>query len=346
MSRRVQTLSTAAVLCALLFVLALSLPVSYVALGPGPADNVLGTDPNSPGTAIISVPPDKAFPTTGRLLLTTVSVSNTLTLGGALVRWLASSDAVVPRTIPYPPQRSVRETEKQDRQDMVDSQDSSTVAALTLLGVPRVIRVAGFSPGGKADGPLRVKDEVMSVDGTPVPTIEGLVAAVSALPAGSVARLEIRRAGKDIPVEVPTTSTPDGQGTRTMLGAVFQIGFTVDVAVSLQGVGGPSAGLMYSLGIIDKLTPGPLTGGRVIAGTGSIDATGSVGLIGGIQQKLLAARREGATVFLVPGGNCDEAVKAHVGGLQLVRVPADKGLAAAYDDLQRLQRGDTALPAC
>lgn len=336
-------------LTGLLALAALFLPVPYVALGPGEADDVLGADPRVSSEQIISITPTAdhpTFPTTGRLLLTTVSESSTLTMGVALVRWLSGSDAVVPERVVRPPQRSQQQQQQVDRQDMVNSQDDATVAALRLLKVPSVVRIAGFGAGSKADGPLRTGDQLVSVGGTPVPTLESLRSAVGALPVGQPAVIVVRRGGREVTTSVVTSSVSEGGAMRTVIGANVALDFAVQVRITLSRVGGPSAGLMYSLGIVDKLTPGQLTGGRTIAGTGTIDPGGSVGIIGGIQQKLRGARQRGATVFLVPAGNCGEARSAGVSGLQLVRVPADGGLAAAYDDLQRLARGDTALPPC
>jgi len=345
-NRRVRTLSVAGVLALVLFLVALFLPVPYVALGPGEADDVLGQDPRVPAEQVIAVSGAPTYPTSGRLLLTTVSVGTGLSLGEALLRWGQAAYAVVPRTVVYPPQRSQSDTEKRDRADMVASQDSSTVAALSLLGIPRVVRVAGFSAGSRAQGPLKTDDELLTVGGTPVPSLEALRAAVTALPAGEPVTLGVRRDGKPLTVQVTTGSVQEASGQRTVLGASVQLAFTVDVRINLSLVGGPSAGLMYALGILDKLTPGSLTGGKVIAGTGTIDADGTVGIIGGIQQKLRGARQRGATAFLVPAGNCAEAVGAGVDGLQLVQVPAKGGLTAARDDVTQLAAGDTRVPAC
>jgi len=116
------------------------------------------------------------------------------------------------------------------------------------------------------------------------------------------------------------------------------------VKIGLKDVGGPSAGLMFALGIVDLLTPGDLTAGASVAGTGTIDPAGAVGPIGGIQQKLRGARDSGATVFLVPAANCDEARGAPPKGLRLVKVDT---LSGALDDLADLKAGRTsAVPAC
>jgi PDZ domain-containing protein len=105
------------------------------------------------------------------------------------------------------------------------------------------------------------------------------------------------------------------------------------VTIALEDVGGPSAGLMFALGIYDRLTPGDLTGGKVIAGTGSIDDEGAVGAIGGIQQKLVAAKAYGADVFLTPAGNWDEANRAKPDGLRLIRVATLQEALAAVREI-------------
>jgi PDZ domain-containing protein len=112
----------------------------------------------------------------------------------------------------------------------------------------------------------------------------------------------------------------------------------VHVDIKLQDVGGPSAGLMFALGIVDKLQPGSLTGGRVVAGTGEIDESGKVGAIGGIAQKMRGAVKAGATVFLVPSANCDEARRTRPDHLQLVRVGT---IQDALDGLAALRAGRT-----
>jgi PDZ domain-containing protein len=121
--------------------------------------------------------------------------------------------------------------------------------------------------------------------------------------------------------------------------------FPFDVEISLEKVGGPSAGLMFSLGIIDTVTPGDLTGGKHIAGTGTISPDGLVGPIGGIEQKLQGARAGGATLFLAPAANCQEVAGRIPDGLQVVRVET---LAEARDAVERAGNGqDTSgLPAC
>jgi len=348
-SRRTRALSLASGIALVLAVVALLLPVPYVALGPGETDDTLGADPRAGAVQVLQVTGATTYPTSGELRLTTVSVVDPLDLGQALLRWVERPYAVVPRSVVYPPQKKQSEVDAQNQQDMKVSQDDATVAALGELTPPKV---GAFSDGSKAAPALRVGDVITGVDGTAVTNLAALRALVASLAPGATARVTVRRDGVAQDASVTTIGVTEGRATRTILGITPDTSSPVKVTINLSNVGGPSAGLMFALGILDKLTPGSLTGGRVIAGTGTISPTGDVGLIGGIQQKLQGARHPGrdgqrpATVFLVPEQNCQEAVAAHVGGLQLVKVPQTGGLDAAYSDLQRLARGDTALAAC
>lgn len=131
--------------------------------------------------------------------------------------------------------------------------------------------------------------------------------------------------------------------TAAALGYLDLDGADVDVRLRLEDVGGPSAGLLFSLGIIDKLGAGDLTGGRVVAGTGAITPRGEVGAVGGVPLKTQAARRDGATVFLVPKAECSDARAELPKGLRLIPVTTLKG---AVDSLEALETGQGEVPAC
>ena len=206
--------------------------------------------------------------------------------------------------------------------------------------------VSGVSPDGPSAGILQVDDVVRTVDGKAVKTPEELRDRVSAVKPGTVVILGITR--KDVDSEVSVTTEPSpADAKHAIIGITPRLGYTSDVTVKIQldNVGGPSAGLMFALGIYDKLTPGALTGGLHVAGTGTMAADGTVGPIGGIQQKMIAARGDGATVFFVPKDNCTEAVPAAPGGLRLVRADT---LREATDALGALAKaGDAAtVPTC
>jgi PDZ domain-containing protein len=209
--------------------------------------------------------------------------------------------------------------------------------------VSRVI-VDGLSPGSPSKGKLQKGDELVSVNGTPIEGGASLREAITKLDVGATVRLVVRRGGKLVRATVTTVAAPDDG--RPLIGVTTRdrATYPFKVEISLKDVGGPSAGLMFALGIVDKLTPGSLTGGKFIAGTGTIDDAGHVGAIGGITQKMIGARGKGATVFLSPAGNCAQARKTVPDGLRLVKVSR---LTDAVDALEDLTAGRTGeLPSC
>jgi PDZ domain-containing protein len=150
----------------------------------------------------------------------------------------------------------------------------------------------------------------------------------------------VSRGGKDVPLSVSTKEV----GGKPVVGVDVQEGyvFPFSVKISVGNIGGPSAGMMFALGIIDKITSLNLTGGKFIAGTGEITPSGQVSPIGGIQQKMVGARDAGATVFLAPAGNCADTVGAIPAGLRVVKVST---LSQAMSDLEALKAGKP-VPSC
>lgn len=329
MQRRTATIVVSGCLSVGLIVAGSALPVPYVKLGPGPVTDTLGPGPD--GQPLIRIGPGAntptTYPTTGRLDLVTVSEwggpGSNLQLGDALRGWLDPKVAIVPETLLYAPNTSSQQVEEQAATDMADSQQFAKAAALRHLGykVGEQVKVDALSAGSPSKGALEPGDVILKVDSTAVATPDELRTAIGTHLPGQVVALSITRAGKPMDVKV-TTQPAAGDATRPVIGitvgTAYAFPFAVDI--DLRNVGGPSAGLMFTLGIIDKLTKESLTGGRTIAGTGTIDADGAVGPIGGIQQKLSGARAAGATVFFVPADNCSDAAKAKPKGMQLVKV--------------------------
>lgn len=342
MTRRGLTLILAGLLALALAIAGAAQPVPYVVLSPGPAFDTLGAVGSTP---VLTITGHKTYPTDGTLELTTVSVLDDVTLAKALRAWFSSSEAVVPRELLYPPDQDREETQDQNAELMEQSHESATAAALRAVGIPgtTTVRVGEVAAGQPADGQLRVGDVLSTVDGTPVTGVTRLRDLLNAGPPGSVVVLRIVRAGKAATVRLRTAASSDDP-SRAVIGisAKESSTFPVKVDIKLTDVGGPSAGLMFALGIVDKLEPGSLTGGRHVAGTGEITADGTVGAIGGVAQKLQGARDAGATVFLVPDANCEEARRSPPDGLALVRV---KTLKDALASLAVLRSGG-APPAC
>lgn len=345
MSRRTLTLAFAGLLVVVLSAVAALLPVPYVALLPGPVTNTLGA---VSGKDLIRIEGRETYEDKGNLDLTTVSVlggpRQRLDIVTALRGWFDDSIAVIPEAQVYPPDQSAEEAEKQSANEMRDSQENATTAALRHLGIPVTTRllVARLAPGSPSRGKLRAGDELLGVDGK---TVEGgaqLRELITSREPGDTVRLSVRRDGRELEVSVRTKKAEDGRaivGIETRDHAEYP--FTVEI--SLEDVGGPSAGLMFALGIVDKLTPGSLTEGRHIAGTGSIDDKGRVGAIGGVTQKMLGAREAGATVFLAPPGNCAEARRTKPAGLRLVKASS---LTSAVRALERINEGRGGVPTC
>jgi PDZ domain-containing protein len=317
MRRRGVTVILGALLTALLAVGVMAAPLPYVVLKPGPTVNTLGS---SDGTEVIQVTNAKTTQSAGQLRLTTVNVQSQVELVWAISSWFSKKDAVVPRALIYPPGQSEKQVEQQNAQEWTQSQDSAVTVALTKLGYPVQTYVKGVTAGGAAVGRLLPGDVITSVDDARVTSPATLTDAVRAKPAGTTFTIGFTRGGQAMTAKI-TTKVSGGDKTP-------RLGIEIDpkqnapfqVKIDLDKIGGPSAGLMFTLGIMDKLEPEDLTGGKVIAGTGTIDDDGNVGPIGGIPQKLVGAKRAGAQIFLVPKDNCAEALKNAVPGLPMAEV--------------------------
>ena len=343
MSRRVLTLITGAVLLLALLVGGSQLPVPYAELGPGPTLDTLGVDQS--GQQIIQLTGKDAAKTTGHLNLTTVSVRDRLDLLAAMRGWLDPERAVVPREEIFPPGQTQQQTDQKNTQDFVTSQNSAELAALAYLDQTKIVitQVAGDSP---SHGKLAAKDTITSVQGTAVGDVADLGKVLGATKPGTTVTVDYLRGGKPGSARITTTKGTDEDGdTRAVLGVGVSLESTAPFKVKIaldDRIGGPSAGLMFALGILDKLGPTDLTGGRFIAGTGTIDVTGDVGPIGGIPLKLIAAKDKGATAFLVPSGNCAEASRNPPAGLDLIKVDTLSGAVNALGAL----RADKPTPHC
>lgn len=343
MSRRVRTLLVGGVLFVVLFVLALTMPVPYVILSPGPTYNTLGTDDS--GNTIIVINGTATKSTSGHLNLTTVNVSTQpLTAFAALDGWLLHDEVVVPKTSIYPPGKSQKQVNEQNIEDFAQSQDSATAAAFCELGYPKGFGVITVDPKGPAHGVLQPGDQLRTLNGKSISSIEKITAVLGAQQPGTAATVSVQRSGKPAVLTVTLTAAPKGaKGAR--LGITVSNGclapFEVDLGLGNQ-IGGPSAGLMFALGIMDKVGTVDLTKGMFIAGTGTIDPDGTVGPIGGIALKMIAARHKGASVFLAPAGNCGDVRGATPKGLEVVKVDT---LHSAVQDLLALQAGKS-VPHC
>lgn len=317
--------------------------VPYVRLAPGPLFDVLG---ESEGQPVISVEGATTYPTGGRLDMTTVTERGgpygDLTLFEAFTGWVDPSVAVVPTSLLYPADTSPDDAEQQGADQFTDSQEKARIAALRQVGEPVRTRpwVQSVQADSPAQGILQHGDVVLSVNGRSVNGPKQMARWVQQAGPGADIVLEVRRDDQVVTDTVTTAANPD-DARKGFLGVTLGIlaDSPVTVDFHLNDVGGPSAGLVFSLGIVDKLTPGKLLDGRTVAGTGTMDYTGEVGPIGGIAQKLAAAKGNGATLFLAPADNCDEIPDATPDGLQVAAVDT---LATAVKVLE----GSIEPPAC
>jgi Lon-like protease len=345
MRRQATTLLVSAVLAVILAVVGMHLPAPYVEDAPGPVSDTLGT---AQGKPLITIAHPTATPK-GRIYLVTVSESGgprqNISAFQVLLGWWRRSDAVIPRRLLYSDTQTPQQVATQDNNDMIESQEEAKVAALRYLKYPLTpgVDIAGVVlPALK--GKLMDDDIIIGVDNTTVTNSADLLKVDSSHKPGDQIVLHVVRGTTQLDVPVTLQAPPTGSTTPTIGISVvdsFTKPFAIDI--NLADVGGPSAGTAFALGIIDKLTDGNLTGGRTIAVTGTIDAEGNVGAIGGVIQKMAGARSAGATVFLVPTANCAEALTAVPHGLRLVPITT---LTSAVDVLKQINAGGTDVPTC
>ncbi len=324
-------------------------PLPYVVYSPGLTVDVLGTtEQDGSSEEIIEVSGAKVYRDDGELRMTTVLVSQPETdinLFQLLGAWVDGDDAIYPYDAVYRPEDTDETQEQEGAFQMASSQDSAVAAALTELGydvnpTPVVMVVEEGTP---ADGLLRRGDHLLSVNGETVTTIEETASAVDATPEGSAVAVAVERKGERRSYDIPREDIEGNQRIGIQMRDSFR--FPVDVSVGVDPqIGGPSAGLMFSLGIYDTLTPGSMTGGEAIAGTGTISPDGTVGPIGGIDQKVAGARDDGARLFLVPADNCGDAYDAPSGDMRLTRVAT---MSEAVDAIEAWTADpDAELPQC
>ena len=343
MSRRTVTLLVAAIGVIAAALVAALVPVPYVILSPGPTLNTLGKTSGGP---LISIAGQRTYPTSGHLNLVTVSF-----LGGpgdgfnvftAIRAWLTPHTAVVPEQELFPSGQSEQQVVQQDTAQMASSQQTARAAALCTLGihVTTVDTVTQTEKGLPAAGVLHAGDTITAVDGAPLGCTQDTGTLIRSHPPGSMVTLTVLRRGTVRHVRLKTASFRGHSVIGVLVQESYRFPFRIQIKVG--DIGGPSAGMMFALGIVDKLTPGNLTGGRFVAGTGEISANGAVSAIGGIQQKMAGARAAGATVFLTPAANCADTVGAVPAGLRLIKVAT---LRQAINDLGALKAGRS-VPGC
>ncbi|MGJ3509197.1 YlbL family protein [Enemella sp. A6] len=309
MTRQTWTALVSAVLFVGLAAAVALVPVPFVTWNPGRTVNVLaGGEPPA-----LDVAGARSYPTTGELHLTTVSttrVDSTLGLPeGVIAHWLPNRDTM-PREVIHPPGQSAEESQAEDKRMMDTSQQNAVVAALRQadLKVTEHPAVGSVNVGGPSDGLLEPGDLIMAVDGRSVATPEDVSAAVHRVTVGATLEMTVLRAGTERAVQITTTAS-NADPKLPAIGIGVQVGYKHAAQITIvidPRIGGPSAGLVFALGIYDLLTPGALLEGNVVAGTGTISPDGRVGGIGGVHEKIRAAEESGAQLFLLPEANCSD----------------------------------------
>ncbi|WP_200427818.1 PDZ domain-containing protein [Streptomyces sp. NE5-10] len=359
MPRRTATMLASTLVLICLLIAGVLIPVPYSEMSPGPTVNTLG---EARGEPVLQISGRKTYPTDGHLNMTTVRVTSAdykMNAVEAVYGWLTHDNVVVPHDTLYPDGKTEEESSQENAEEFSQSQESAKVAALDELGIPFTTRVvvASVVKDSPAEGTLHAGDVIKAVDGAEVTAPADVAEQVTKrepgekvvftiVPAKEAAAAEKAHKEATVTRKVAITTAKSEEGDRAIVG--IQAGtdhvfpFTIDI--KLADVGGPSAGLMFALGIVDKLTPESLTGGKFVAGTGTIDDDGKVGPIGGIQMKLVGARNAGAEYFLTPADNCATAAGDTPDGLTLVKVDT---IADATASLEKLRKGDTKnLPSC
>ena len=326
--RYVLLLTSALSLIALICVVGL-LPVPYVSLRPGPAIDTLGEYSGKP--MITFGKQAKTYPAKGRLDFTSVLVTRPdqhLTLLDAVDLYFTPHTAIVPRRLLYEDEESFEESDKKLQAQLTSAKDTSQYVGLRAAGydVDLETTVASVAKGSPAAGVLRKDDVIVAVDGTKRRNVDAVVNAVSSRQPGETVSLTIQRASETLELVVGTVANPD-DASKARVGVALRptLDYPFAITNNIAKIGGPSAGAMFALAIYDRLTPGSLTGGRHVAGTGTIQVDGTIGPIGSIRQKMAGASEAGASVFLVPSANCREAAldadrRGRVHGMRVVRV--------------------------
>lgn len=318
-------------------------PMPYVVESPGPTFDVAGQYRGTPliqiygkdpktGQDITTEPAHEAETGAGELRMVTVSEAGgpgrRLNLSQLLLAVWDSTATLIPYSQAYPDSATKEQVDAVQSVMMRSSQSTAEAAALSYLGweVPAKVTIRGVGEGSDAVGKVEDGDVLVSVTDPqgvthPIDQAASIFDLVRVTPVDSLLTVNIEREGNPMSVQIRTVPGDEGtQGSRLGIYLDVEVDLPLHITFNLGEVGGPSAGMMFALGIIDRLTPGDLMGGRSIAGTGTMSYDGEVGPIGGIVQKMYGAKRDGAAFFLAPTLNCEEVVGHEPPGLQVVAV--------------------------
>lgn len=287
------------------------IPVFFLYV-PGPVRDV---------EKLVEVDDAKTYSSEGELFLTTVSIKTSVTFVDLISAGIdPHKDVVMKEDVTQG--LTLREVREQAEADMRESKQAARQTAFAALGLPagegaRVVETIADSPAAAL---LREGDRVVAVDGEDMSTACDVQQAIAERSAGDTVRMTVLRDGKRETVSIETVDHPAQQGLAFVgISMADVLGDSVAVDFKTGEIAGPSAGLMFSLALYDRLTPDDLTDGRKIAGTGTIGCGGLVGPIGGIEEKVSGAERAGAEIFLAPEINF-EAAREAAGDIEVVSV--------------------------
>ena len=305
-------------------------PVNAVIEAPGPTWNVLDNGSSS-DQDVLKVSGTETYPTEGALRMTTVSVSGCpgypVTTADLIAAWFSADKRIVDRNEVCPQDQSAEQVEETGKAQMTASQDSAVIAALVETGKAGAMHLTVTEvTEQQTSTEIQAGDvlETITPQGgqtTTLASFSQLRELMTTIPEGTRVTLGVRRGDQKASAALTTIAPQEGT-TGSLLGLSLKISVDspVEATFGLSDVGGPSAGMMFALGVVDEITPGSLTGGKDISGTGTIDMTGQVGPIGGIQQKMAGARESGSTFFLAPASNCNEVTGHEPKGMQVFAV--------------------------
>lgn len=326
------------------------LPAPYVIDQPGPTYDTLGEITLDGGDVpLIQVVDQPDYPEFAELRVTTVTrLGNPDDLPSwaeVVGAWLSDDRAVTPVDVAYPPGISLEQNQEAARVEMQNSQQEAIAAALGYLdiGYESYLEVVATLEGGPSEGVLQEGDVIVAAAQEPIRDVTRLREIIAESGAGEPLVLSIGRNGRVDNVEV-IPRLPEAEQASPVIGVLVsgRYDFPIEVDIELGSVGGPSAGLMFSLGLVEKLTEEAIADRLLVAGSGTITAAGEVGPVGGIRHKAYGAARAGAQWFLVPEVNCTELSGLEIAGLRIVPVGT---LSDAVDALGAAAKAEP-LPEC
>ena len=344
-SRGVKVALILAILLGLAFIVSLIIRVPYVILRPGEAPNTLGV---YEGKKVLTVSGTKTYPTSGGLHFTTVAFyggpGSRPSAFAYLAAQLSDEAQIFPESAFFSPKDTRESVQRQNKADMTNSQSSAEVVAARKAGftVPEKIEIADVAADSDAARVVKKGDVITKINDTPIKDSPTLASVMKKVKPGESVRLTVQRGGNE---QTFTVATREYQG-RAIMGLALnpKASLPFKVHVNVGSVGGPSAGLMFTLAIYDMVTPGALTGGQQIAGTGEMAATGQVGPIGGVREKVIGAKSSGATSFLTPADNCSELKGQVPDGIVAYRVSTIDDAISTVDKIGKKQT--QGLPTC